>query len=159
MLAAAREYLRHRDDFVAQCGLYIDTTLLTIDPVERRLYQHMEYAPLVNARADKLGKDRKILNDRFYQQYMRLMTVLSYRPKLDDEDLMAVTYYMLLQDRVEEGLNFLAQVNAEKLPEHVQYDYFTAYTDFYKEDVQGAARSPRSTPTTAWTAGGSCSPT
>ena len=140
VLSAAREYLRHRDDFVGQCGLYIDTTLLTIDPVERRLYQHMEYAPLVNARAHKLGKDRKILNDRFYQQYMRLMTVLSYRPKLDDEDLMAVTYYMLLQDRIEEGLNFLAQVNAEKLPEHVQYDYFAAYTDFYKEDVAGARK-------------------
>jgi hypothetical protein len=140
VLPAAREYLRHRDDFVAQCGLYIDTSLLSIDPVERRLYQHMEYAPLVNARAHKLGKDRKVLNDRFYQQYMRLMAVLSYRPKLDDDDLMAVTYYMLLQDRVEEGLNFLAQVKPEKLPEQIQYDYFTAYTDFYKEDVPGARK-------------------
>ena len=140
VLPAAREYLRHRDDFVQQCGQYIDTGLLTIDPVERRMYQHMEYAPLVNARAHKLGKDRKILNDRFYQQYMRLMAVLSYRPKLDDEDLMAVTYYMLLQDRVEEGLNFLAQVKPEKLPEQVQYDYFTAYTDFYKEDAAGARK-------------------
>jgi hypothetical protein len=140
VVSAAREYLLHRDDFVGQCGLYIDTSLLTVDPVERRLYQHMEYAPLVNARAHKLGKDRKILNDRFYQQYMRLMAVLSYRPKLDDEDLMAVTYYMLLQDRVEEGLNFLAQVKPEKLSEQIQYDYFTAYTDFYKQDVAGARK-------------------
>ncbi len=32
VMPAAREYLRHRDDFVGQCGLYIDTTLLQDRP-------------------------------------------------------------------------------------------------------------------------------
>lgn len=140
VMPAAREYLRHRDDFVGQCGLYIDTTLLRIDPVERKLYQHLEYSPLVNARAHKLGPVRKILNDRFYAQYMRLMDVLACRPKLDDEDLLSVTYYLLLQDRIDEGLNFFAQVNADKLPERVQYDYLAAYVDFYKEDPAAAGK-------------------
>jgi hypothetical protein len=131
--AVIREYLRHNDGFVSQVGLWIDTPLLSIDPVERRFYQHLEYAPLVNARAHRLGKGWQIANERLLQQYDRLMTVLSYRPSLDTEDLMSVTYYMLLQDRVEEGLAYFAKVDAKKLPEQVQYDYFTAYADFYKD--------------------------
>ncbi|MHC4202411.1 MAG: hypothetical protein ACYSU0_20660, partial [Planctomycetota bacterium] len=87
--AAVREYLQHADSFVRQCGGYIDTKLLAIDPVIRKSYQHMEYEPLVNARAHRFGKRRKILNDRFFAQYDRLMRALTYRPRLDDDDLMS----------------------------------------------------------------------
>ena len=131
--AVIREYLRYCDPFVAQCGWYIDSPLLTIDPVERRTYQHMEYAPLVNARAHKLGKNWQIANQRFLEQYTRLMKVLSYRPSLDSDDLMSVTYYMLLQDRVEEAFGYFGKVDAKKLATALQYDYFTAYLDFYKD--------------------------
>jgi hypothetical protein len=131
--AIIREYLKHNDNFVSQTGLYLDSPLLVIDPVERKLYQHLEYAPLVNARAHRLGKGWQIANERFLQQYHRLMTVLSYRPTLDSEDMMSVTYYMLLQDRVEEAMGHFAKVDAKKLPEQIQYDYFTAYLDFYKD--------------------------
>jgi hypothetical protein len=130
---ALREFLQHCDGFLARCGDYLDCRLVTIDPVVRKSYQHMEYWPLVNARAHPLGKTRTILNDRFHQQYMRLMRVLSCRPKLDDDDLMSVTYYLLLQDRIEEAAGFFAQVDARKLATQLQYDYFTAYLDFYTE--------------------------
>jgi hypothetical protein len=132
------EYLQHRDDFVERCGAHIDTALLTIDPVIRKRYQHMEYNPLVNARAHQLGGTRKILNDRFAQQYNRLTNVLRYRPELDDDDRMAVTYYMLLQDRVEEALTFYAQVDRETLDSKLPYDYLGAYLAFYQEDTPTA---------------------
>ncbi len=141
VLPAIRQYLQHADSFVAGCGAYIDSKPLTINPVERRAYQHMEYAPLVNARAHKLGKGRQIVNDRLFQQYGRLMKILTYRPQLDNDDLMAVTYYMLLQDRVEEGLGFFARVDAKKLPTALQYDYFTAYTAFYRQDLKAAGEA------------------
>ena len=131
--AAIREYLQHANAFVSRCGSYIDTTLLKIDPVIRKSYQHMEYSPLVNARAHRLGQKRKIVNDRFYAQYQRLMTVLRYRPKLDDDDLMAVTYYMLLQDRVAEGAGFFTRVNPARLATKIQYDYAKAYMDFFTD--------------------------
>ncbi len=136
--AAIRQYLLHADDFVRQCGAYLDSPLLTIDPVERRAYQHMDYRPLVNARAHQLGARRQILNDRFYAQYHRLLKILSYRRQLDDDDLMAVTYYMLLQDRVEDALRHFAQVNSERLDTRLQYDYFTAYLAFYQEQPERA---------------------
>ncbi len=79
-----------------------------------------------------------ILNDRLLAQYQSLMAVLSYRKTLDDDDLMAVTYYLLLQDRVDEALAFFGRVKPEKLAERLQYDYFKAYTAFYTEDTKTA---------------------
>jgi len=133
-LKTAREFLRHCDDFVAECGPAIDAKLLTIDPVVRKSYQFMEYSPLVNARAHRLGKKRTILNDRFFAQYEHLMGVLACRPALDDDDLMTVTYYLLLEDRVDEAVAFFARVAPANLRTQIQYDYFRAYLDFYTDD-------------------------
>jgi len=133
---AIQEYLQHADGFLNRCGLALDSPLVTIDPVVRKTYQHMEYKPLVNARAHQLGRRRQILNDRFYAQYHRLMKVLSYQRKLKNEDRLAVAYYMLLQDRVADGLKFYGQVNANGLATQMQYDYMTAYLSFFAEDQQ-----------------------
>jgi hypothetical protein len=138
VVPAIREYLQHADGFVAKCGSHIDSPLLTINPVVRKIYEHMDYKPLVNARAHQLGRRRQILNDRFFAQYHRLMTILGYHRALDNDDLMATTYYLLLQDRVEEALDFFAQVDADKLQTRLQYDYFDAYTALYLEDVKKA---------------------
>lgn len=133
---AVREYLKHADAFLARCGPALESPLLTIDPVERRTYQHMEYWPLVNARAHQLGKARKILNDRFAAQYARLLAILAHRPQLDDEDHLTVTLYLLLQDRVEEALRSFAKVRPGKIPTRIQYDYFDAYLGLYTEDLR-----------------------
>src|SRR5205814_5743648 len=103
-VGAIREFLAHSDPFLAQCCHYLDCKLVTIDPVIRKTYQHLDYRPLVNARAHQLGRQRQILNDRFDGQYHQLLFVLTYRRELDQHDLMAVTYYLLLQDRIEEAL-------------------------------------------------------
>jgi len=128
-----REYLQHANGFAAQCGAYLDSPLLTIDPVQRKTYQHRDYRPLVNARAHQLGRRRQILNDRLHQQYHQLMDILSFRPQLDDHDRMSVTYYLLLQDRIESAQQFFSKVNRNKLPVKLQHDYFTAYFDFFSE--------------------------
>ncbi len=135
---AIREYLKHHDGFVQQCGDLLDSPLLTIDPVARRTYQHLDYKPLVNARVGQLGRTRQILNDRLLAQYQRLLKLLSYRQTLNDDQRMAVTYYLLLQDRVEEGLALFDTVDPKRLETRLQYDYFTAYLDFYKEQPQHA---------------------
>jgi len=127
------QYLPYRDEFVAQCGPWLVSPLLTIQPVFRKTYQHMEYWPLVNARAHLFGPKRQILVPQLFQQYHRLMDILRYKDSLDDQDRMDLTYYLLLQDRVAEGAEMFAQVDAAKLPERIQHDYFTAYLDFYND--------------------------
>lgn len=135
----ARQFLMHADDFLGQSGSYIDCELVTIDPVERRSYQHLEYSPLVNARAHRLGRENKILNNYFCEQYLRLMKILSYRRELDAVDRLGVASYLLLQDRVEEGLAWFDEIDAAGLPEKLQYDYLRAFTAMYREDPGAAA--------------------
>ncbi len=135
---AIREYLRHSDAFVNTCGTVLDSPLLVIDPIERRTYQHMDYRPLVNARKHQLGQRRQILNDRFYAQYHRLLKNITYKDTLHDDDRMAATYYLLLQDRVEEALTFFADVQPANLQTRLQYDYFTAYLDLFSNKPQVA---------------------
>ncbi|MBI4605992.1 MAG: hypothetical protein HY721_28845 [Planctomycetes bacterium] len=136
--SVAEQFLRHADAFVAQCGTAIASPLLTIDPVERRAYEHREYWPLVNARAHRLGRARVIPNDRFHQQYLRLMTVLAYRPKLDDEDLLSVACYLVLQDRTEDALRVFGRIRPQGLDSKLQYDYTEAYLAFSAGDVRRA---------------------
>ena len=52
--------------------------------------------------------------------------------------VLAVVYYLLLQDRVEEALDFFGRVNAAKLATRLQYDYFAAYLDFYSDEPKQA---------------------
>lgn len=132
------DYLQFQDGFVNQVGAFLDSTLLVIDPVVRRSYEHLEYRPLVNARSHQLGSDRTILNDRFYQQYQQLMKILTYRPQLDQESLMAVTYYMLLQNRIDEAIDYFGRVNPDQLSSRIQYDYFDAYLAMYQEEPERA---------------------
>ncbi len=151
--AAVREYLQHADSFVSQCGSYLESPLLVIDPVVRKTYEHMDYRPLVNSRAHQLGRRRQILNDRFFEQYHRLLDILSHRRQLDDDDRMAVTYYMLLQDRIEEALDFFGRVDAAKLTTRMQYDYFTAYLDLLTDDhklARGIAAKYANHPVDRW---------
>ncbi len=128
-----REFLLHQDNFLDQCGVWLESPLVTIDPVARWKYQHLEYAPLVNARTQKLGARRTILNDRFSSQYAQLMGYLRYRKALSDDDRLATAYYLFLQDRVEEGLATFETVNEKGVETSIQYDYLKVYAEFFRE--------------------------
>ncbi|MCA9173787.1 MAG: hypothetical protein KDB14_04805, partial [Planctomycetales bacterium] len=132
------EFLRHEDGFVSQCGPYLESPLLTIQPVERKIYQHLDYRPLVNARRHQLGARRQILNDRLFEQYQSLLNIHSFVTELNDDDRMSATYYLLLQDRVEDALEMFADVNPQGLETGVQHDYFVAYLGFYTGDLDPA---------------------
>jgi hypothetical protein len=132
----ARQYLAHVDQIVNECGGPIRSPILTVDPVARHQYKHLEYKPLVNARAHSLGQRRQIVNARLNEQYHRLLKLLSYNAQLNDENLLAVTYYLLLQDRIEEAQMTFAQVQPDRLTTRLQYDYCSAYLNMYGDDPQ-----------------------
>ena len=135
--SAIREYLRH-SPFSNRCGYWLDSPLLTLEPVERFDYQHLEYAPLVNPRAHQVGSKRAILNTLFREQYQRYMKVLSYKRRLEPSDILAVAYYMTLQDRVAEALAWFRRLDRKAVPEQLQCDYLEAYLSFYKGDIENA---------------------
>ncbi|MBF0502442.1 MAG: hypothetical protein HQM09_20055 [Candidatus Riflebacteria bacterium] len=131
-LAPAREFMKH-SAYAQMCGLVIESPLLTLNPVERFTYQHREYLPLVNPRAHQLGKQRKILNKQLFDQYNMLLSCLQYKRALDDADRLAVAYYMLLQDRIDEGAAFFAKVKQPDIVGSIQYDYMKAWLAFCNE--------------------------
>lgn len=133
-----REFLSH-SNIASRCGRAFNSELLTIDPVERDWYYHKEYWPLVNSRAHQLGPKRKILNPNFFAQYKNLLTVLANRRELSDDDQLVVTYYLLLQDRIELALSHFDLVSRDAIPSQVQYDYCDAYLDMYREKPEDAA--------------------
>lgn len=134
----AREFLLHQDQLVAECGGPIVSPLLTIDPIVRHTYEHLEYKPLVNARAHSLGQRRQIVNGRFNEQYHHFMHLLSFRRQLSDDDRLAVVYYLLLQDRIDEAVAMFVEVNADRLATRMQYDYCAAYLDMFSDEPQKA---------------------
>ncbi|MDF1825154.1 MAG: hypothetical protein P1U68_10960 [Verrucomicrobiales bacterium] len=136
--SVAQEYLKHQEAFLRQAGMWIESELVSIDPVDRNWYQHLEYSPLVNARAHRLGRERSILNDRFRAQYLSKLQLLSYKPEISNEDRLAVSAYLFLQDRIEEGLAWQESVEAKELSSTLQYDYLSAYAAFYREDLKTA---------------------
>lgn len=137
---ATREYLRHRDDFLNRCGMWLDSPLASIDAKERRRFQHLELSPLVHQRAHQLGSQRTFGNSDLASQYGALMNLLGYRPQLDSNDWLAVTYYFLLQDRIEDALESFAKIDASKIEAKVQHDYLSAYLCFFTGETQKARR-------------------
>ncbi len=150
---ALREWILHRNDFVAQCGPYFSSTLVVIDPIERRAYEHLEYSPLVNQRAHRLGNEARIANPAVLGQYQNLLAILAHKKTLNDIDNMSVSYYLFLQDRVEEALTRFHGVDPNKLPTRLQHDYFKCYAGFYESNLSKArnvAANYSNFPVTRW---------
>jgi hypothetical protein len=133
-----REFLLHQEHWLGQCGMLIDGLDGDPGPVARKVYEHLEYAPLVNARAHRLGAARRILNQRFGEQYQRFLSVLRYRVRPTDDDLLSLAYYLFLQDRIDEGLAALDRVSRDKIAAKLQYDYLLVYAEFYREKPKAA---------------------
>ena len=80
----------------------------------------------------------KIVNDRFHEQYHRFLKTLTYYKNLRDTDLLAVTYYLLLQDRIDEAMAAFARVHRDAIPTTMQYDYCAAYLAMFNEKPEQA---------------------
>ncbi len=142
-----------KSSFARQCGLWLECPLLKLDPTERNWYEQLEYAPLVHARAHRLGKERQILNDRLRTQYSKLLEVLKYKPSMTDQDHLALTYYLFAQDRIAEGLDHFDKIDRRRVKEKLQYDYFAVNASLYRLEVDKAeniAKSYQDFPVDRW---------
>ena len=110
-----------------QVGPVFDSPLLTVNPVEAKTYQHLEYDPLVNPRAHDLGAKREILNLALRDQYTSFLFHNLYRDKLGPQEQLALVYYLQLQDRLEEAFAQLEKIDTDALPEKIQLAYLQAW--------------------------------
>ncbi len=153
--AAMQDYIQHHTSFSRNVGMSINSPLLTLNPVARRTYEHMEYSPLVNARAHRLARKPRIVNNRLLRQYKRFLKLLTYHKALTGKDRLDATYYMLLQDRIATALTLFSGIHPSKLMNRLQYDYFKVYLSFYSGNLKVArtvAEKYRNYPVNRWQA-------
>ncbi len=112
--------------------------MLDLDAEDLGGYEHLELAPLINARAHPLGSKLKILNDGLAAQYDRFLELLLHRPRPTPEDLLAAAMYLLAQDRVENAFAALARVSPEAIADRMQHDYLAAYAACITGNVRKA---------------------
>ncbi|MEM7473905.1 MAG: hypothetical protein AAF483_02875 [Planctomycetota bacterium] len=133
------QYLHNRRDITSQLGAAFDSSIIQIDPSQQMSYEHLDYKPLVVARAHQLGTKKKILNPSMFNQYQRLLDVIAHGRAVTNDQKMQLCYYLILQNRIEEALSWFEGLNANELKSQIQYVYLDAYLDFFRGNYERAA--------------------
>jgi hypothetical protein len=120
-----RTWLRARAAELLGAGPVLD--MIDLDAEDLGSYEHLELAPLVNARAHRLGPRREILNDGLAAQYTRFLDLVAHRRAPTAEDLLAAAHYLFAQDRVAPALAVLARVDPGAIADRMQHDYLAGY--------------------------------
>ena len=131
-----RVWLRALADRLLGAGPVLD--MLGVDAEQLGSYEHLELAPLINARAHRLGHKLRILNDGLAAQYRRFLELVAHRPAPTDEDLLAAAHYMLAQDRADETFALLRRVRRDALADVMQHDYLAAFAACLAGDTTAA---------------------
>ncbi len=133
------QLLQNRPDLVSRLGIVFTSPLIDVQPREQMSYEHLDYRPLVPARAHRLGQQAKILNANLHGQYHRLLGVIAHQRAIANHQRLSLCYYLLLQNRVDEALTWFNQVDVAQLESKLQHDYFASYLDFYRGEYERAA--------------------
>nr|MDQ3370223.1 hypothetical protein [Myxococcota bacterium] len=131
-----RVWLRALGQRLLEAGPALD--MLGLDAEDLGAYEHLELAPLINARAHRLGSKLRILNDGLAAQWQRFLDLVAHRPAATSEDLLAAAGYLLAQDRVDDAFAALARVRVDAITDRMQHDYLAAYAACLTGDVATA---------------------
>jgi hypothetical protein len=111
--------------------------LVTVDPVDRGRAEHLEYAPLVNARAHRLGARRRVLNDGLDAHWRAFLTRVALADGPTPEDLLQAVHHLFTMDRADEAVQYLARVPATHAT--LQHTWLRAYAATLAGDLGSAA--------------------
>jgi hypothetical protein len=131
-----KESLMNNTGLRSQTGTFFEADLIKCTPINSN-FRHLDYFPMINARAHKLGDNSNpgILNRQFRITYDLLLKTLIEKPKLDKVDFLNLTYYYLLQDRINEAIEIFQRIDPKEFDKEgtlkMQYDYMRAYLDFF----------------------------
>jgi hypothetical protein len=128
-----RAWLRSLGGRLLQAGPVLE--MIDLDAEALGVYEHLELAPLINARAHRLGPKLRILNDGLAAQYDRFLNLVAHRPAPTAEDLLAGAAYLVTQDRFDAALATLARVRVDAIADRMQHDYLAAFAACVRGDV------------------------
>jgi hypothetical protein len=144
--ASIREYLenattdrRETDRLVRQFGQWFESELLSVRPRVHHDWQTLEFDPLVNPRAHRFTDASRLTHEAARAHYHEFLDQLAWKPALDAGDHLTLAAFLLLQDRVAEGLARFAKVDPALIPARVHYDYLKCVADFYQSNPAAAS--------------------
>ncbi|MGI9429021.1 MAG: hypothetical protein ACR2NM_10205, partial [Bythopirellula sp.] len=150
---AMQSYLSVRSDLVERVGPSLRSPLLEVEPIERRMHELLEYAPLVRARIHRLGEQDVILNPTFRAQYQSFVRVLGFSKEIAAEDNLVLAYYLLIQNRIAEAIDTFDKLDRATIGLKLQFDYVAAYLAMHRqqyEQAEGIARKYVDHPVPRW---------
>ncbi|MEM6926391.1 MAG: hypothetical protein AAF602_05655, partial [Myxococcota bacterium] len=102
------EWLSMREGLADETGP-LGCDLVTLDPRDHGRFQHLEYRPLVNARAHALGARRQVLNDGLDAQWRALLYRMATMAVPPPDAWLAAAQALLTMERAEEAGPLLAR--------------------------------------------------
>jgi hypothetical protein len=119
--------------FIQKC-LYLKIS----DDLVLDTFEPLEYDPLVNPRVHEIqDKKHNIRNNEFRETYCKFLNYCCEKVKMDLKDQIILLAYLILQDRVEEAIEYMKEVNVQEAHNKkvmtVQVDYIKAYLSMYTE--------------------------
>ena len=137
-----KEYLRANDKFKKDLGYKFKSSLYSYSDIQdAKLFPHLEYKPLYNARKHPFGtrgkeNETSISNKEFKETYQKFIIDLLPLKTLSVKEKLRLTYYLILQDRMDDALDMFQRIKKEELENNIdknfkiQYDYINVYLDF-----------------------------
>lgn len=141
------EYLRIRN-IEGNVGKYVRSKLYTSNPLNNNVTTMREYKPLVNSRYYQLSNKPAIMNDKLRTMYVEYIDYLKFK-SLSVDDYMLLTYYLILQDRIDLAHEiFFSKVCEKNQNEEytlrsessakIQFDYMLCYFDCFTSELKYA---------------------
>lgn len=141
------------EEFVDLVHMYLPNIIDTVQYIKIfntviDKFEPLEYDPLINPRAHDISdKKYNILNKAFKETYERFLKYCVERGELSQREKVILVAYLVLQDRVQEALEKIKEVDEAAVAKDsvllVQYDYLKAYLSIYydhpKYDIARAA--------------------
>jgi hypothetical protein len=136
--ARLQELLESMPEVVSTVGPFINSLLFVSQPIESFQFESYDFRPLVVARMHPLGNKRVILNDELAAHYDSFLKLIAHQKSISPEQSLALVYYLLIQNRIEEAITRFDAIPREQIRLNTQYDYFAAYLNFYRSDLDSA---------------------
>ncbi len=132
-----RDYLEN-SPWTAQLGTWLDSPLLDIRPRVHLASEIRDFDPLVNPRVHRFDDEPRLTHPMALADYRSFLDQLAWKPALESPDLLNLTVFLFLQERIDEGLAMFTRIDPAKLPGSLNYDYLHAVVLFYQGDAPAA---------------------
>ncbi len=127
-------------DLVRDLGHFLESPLLDVRPVEHLGWRSLEFDPLVNPRAHRLGENPHLTQPEALAHYRVFLRQLAWKPALAADDQLHLCWFLFLQDRIGEAIDRFAKIDRAKLPTTLAYDYLECLVSFHQSQPADAAK-------------------